>query len=274
MARTVSCRDDKGTTASGDDGLGLPDCGETWEHFRRSRSASARNSLIERYMPLVRAISGRLIVDLPSSVLFEDLVSAGTFGLMDAIERYDPKLGSRFETYCALRIRGAMLDELRTLNWVPRMQCHRAGKVRAAICALKGELGRAPTSHEIARHSGLKLRDVARAPKADHRHVSLTNTAEETDEKWIGNTLEARGLYDPVDVLQEKELRDLLAEEIRRLPQPDRLVVMLYYFEELTMRQIGEVLNVTESRVCQIHAEILARLQQRLTDLDECRPSP
>ena len=234
-------------------------------------SAKTRDGLIERYMPLVRTISARLASDMPSSVQIEDLVSAGTFGLMDAIERYDSKLGTRFETYCAVRVRGAILDELRYLNWLPRTQCVRATKVGAAVASLKGELGRAPTLHEIARKTGLKVQEIERAPRNTHGQVSLMSPPADSDDKSLRrvDVIAAKGICDPADVLQEKERRALLGDEIRRLPQAQRLVVMLYYFEELTMKQIGQVLDVTESRVCQMHAEILKRLQQRLVELDE-----
>ena len=132
--------------------------------FRTPRTSKARNALVERYLPLVRGVAQRLSIALPSSVDADDLVSAGTFGLMDAIRRFDPTLGTRFETYCAVRIRGAMLDELRHLNWVPRMQCTRVAKVGAATAMLKSELGRQPTPDEIARKSGLRLSEIKKTP--------------------------------------------------------------------------------------------------------------
>lgn len=245
-----------------------------WARFRRSRSAKSRNALVERYMPLVRMISGRIASELPSSVEVGDLASAGTFGLIDALERYDPNLGSRFETYCAVRIRGAILDELRYLNWMPRLQSARAAKVGSATAALKGELGRAPTVHEVARKAGLKVREVTNAPTNSHTHLSLTSGPPgRNDNKAMRciDILQAQGLCDPAELLQEKERRDLLAREVRKLPQAERLLVMLYYFDELTMKQIGDVLKVTESRVCQMHAGILETLQQRLGELREPR---
>lgn len=273
MGRTVSCR--KGKPAAKARRVEEPDASadpaEVWEWFHRSRSGKSRNRLIEEYMPLVRAVSARLAAELPSSVDPEDLISAGTFGLMDAIERYDPELGARFETYCSVRIRGAILDELRHLNWVPRMQCARAAKVGVAMAALHGELGRVPTVREIAHKTGLKVRDINNASKNGSKHVSLTSppaSGEGTGMRHI-DVIEAAGLHDPADLIQEKERRDILDREVRKLPEADRLLVILYYFEELTMKQVGEVLNVTESRVCQMHAQILSLLQQRLAEFDE-----
>lgn len=273
MVRTASCS--KGKPAARTRRVKEPDASagsaEVWEWFRRSRSGKSRNRLIEKYMPLVRAVSARLAAELPNSIDPEDLVSAGTFGLMDAIERYDPELGTRFETYCSVRIRGAILDELRHLNWVPRMQCARAAKVGVAVAALQGELGRVPTAFEIADKTGLKVRDVNNASKNGNRHVSLTSppvSGADTGMRHI-DVIEAGGLHDPAELMQEKERRAILDREVRKLPEPDRLLVVLYYFEELTMKQVGEVLNVTESRVCQMHAQILSLLQQRLAEFDE-----
>jgi len=254
--------------------VGPSDLGDMWARFRRSRTARSRNPLVEKYMPLVRAISGRLAAELPHSVRVEDLVSAGTFGLMDAIERYDTELGTRFESYCAVRIRGAILDELRHLNWVPRMQCSRAARVDAAVAELRGELGHIPTPKEVARKTGLKLAEVRSTRGGDHRHLSLTDgpAGGEAGAMRHIDVIEAENVCDPASVLQEKEQRDILAGEVRKLPAPERLLVMLYYFDELTMKQIGKVLDVTESRVCQMHAEILARLQQRLSEFNESSP--
>lgn len=271
MAKTVSCREGETGAKARRAAVAAPDHpDEVWKRFRRSRSAQSREELIEQYMPLVRAVSARLAAELPNSVDPDDLISAGTFGLMDAIERFDPKLGTRFETYCSVRIRGSILDELRQLNWVPRMQCTRAAKVNMAIAALRGELGRTPTPREIARKAGLKVRDVENVSKGANKQVSLTSSPDRHDEgvRHI-DVLQAAGHLDPAALIQQKEQRDILDREVRKLPTPERLLVILYYFEELTMKQVGEVLNVTESRVCQMHAEVLSLLQQRLAELDE-----
>jgi len=264
MGRTASAKEAESPAG--------PSLDSMWAGFRKSKSAQFKNALIERYMPLVRAISGRIAADLPSSVDSEDLVSSGTFGLMDAIERYDPDLGTRFEGYCAVRVRGAILDELRHLNWVPRLQSTRATKVGAAQQALKGELGRAPTPQEVARKTGLNVRDVNNLSQKGRKQLSLTAELRDgRSEKSLRrmDIVEANRLCDPAELLQERERRDILAREVRKLPKAERLLVMLYYFDELTMRQVGEVLNVTESRVCQMHSGVLSRLQQRLRELDE-----
>jgi RNA polymerase sigma factor for flagellar operon FliA len=244
-----------------------------WNDYHRTNSDDARNRLVEAYAPLVRVVATRLAADLPDSVQLDDLVSVGMFGLMDAIERYNPRRGARFETYCAVRIRGAMLDELRQLNWAPRQQSSRSAKIGSATQSLVGELGRQPTEEEIAERCGLSERQV-RSIGQTARHVSMSAALgddQEGDGMHAIEVLEASGVYDPVDLLEERERREVLAREVQRLGPSERLVVMLYYFEELTLREIGEVLGLTESRVCQIRSAVLQRLKQRLAELEEAR---
>jgi RNA polymerase sigma factor FliA len=240
-----------------------------WGAYLHSRAPEVRNQLVEHYMPLVRAASNRMAAELPNSVQIEDLVSVGTFGLMDAIDRFDPLYGVRFETYCSLRIRGAILDELRSLNWKPRLRSSRSGKVEAVIDSLIAELGRVPTELEIAERAGLKPHQVRSISPNAARQISLSGNSDDRYRSDGFNNVAAASVCDPFDVLSEKECRDMLSREVNGLPRTQRLIVMLYYFDELTMKQIGQVLNVTESRVCQMHADILERLQQRLGDLNE-----
>lgn len=242
-----------------------------WSSFRRSRSTVLRNTIVEKYMPLVNTICTRIASELPPTVRIEDLVSAGTFGLMDAIDKYDHRRNASFETYCNWRIRGAVLDELRSLNWIPRAQHNRSIKIGVAIRDLRSELGRLPTPVEIAQKTGLNVQQI-NAVKAEHKQYSLRNAvAEDSDAVAVEERLAGKMAHDPATLVEEKECRDMLVAEIKGLGKPERLLVMLYYYEELTMRQIGEVLNVTESRVCQMHSEILARLQQRLREFREER---
>lgn len=214
-------------------------------------------------MPLVKSIAGRIGAGLPASIRTEDLISAGTFGLMDAIAKFNPKLGASFGTYCSVRIRGAILDELRNLNWVPHVQSTRAAKVSAAVNELRHELGRIPTPAEIAGKTGMSIADIKKAVGPRFQNMPSP------DEELPSEGFLAATFCDPVELLELKESRELLAKEIRKLAKTERLIIMLYYFEELTMRQIGELLNLTESRVCQIHADIIALMQQRLKELDE-----
>lgn len=208
-------------------------------------------------MPLAHAVCGRIAAGLSGTVPVEDLFGSASLGLMDAIERYDPGMGTRFETYCAVRIRGAVLDELRYLRAASRTPTSRA----KAASTKRGALmlhSRTTNSNATVKHIG--------------PCVSLSTPRSEPEDVRQIDIIEARDACDPAVLLQEKERRDLLAREVRRLRTTERLLVMLYYFDELTMKQIGQLLNVTESRVCQMHTEILERLQQRLAELDESRP--
>jgi RNA polymerase sigma factor for flagellar operon FliA len=245
---------------------------DVWDTFRKTGSPKARDALIERYLPLVGLVARRVAAALPGSVQFDDLVGAGCFGLIDAIKRFDPAVGARFETYCSVRVRGAMLDELRHAAWKPRSRV--AGQVGEAKEAMRSRLGRTPTFAELARVTGLSLEQVRRASRRSVSHLSLTGqVADEVGEDMRPiNILEADGTWDPAALLQEKERRATLEEEVRRLPGPERHVVILYYYEGLTMKQIGRVLKVSESRVCQMHSDILGRLHQRLNEFDDTRP--
>ncbi len=209
-------------------------------------------------MPLAHAVCSRIAVELAGTVPVDDLLSAAAFGLMEAIERYDPGMGAQFETYCAVRIRGAVLDELRYLHTVPRIRTTRNDRIAADRSA--------PRSPHRPEGAGA-------TPRRTRSCISLSASHTEHEDVRQVDIIEARDVCDPAVLLQEKERRDLLAREVRRLPAAERLLVMLYYFDELTMKQIGQLLNVTESRVCQMHAGILERLQQRLAERDESRPS-
>jgi len=247
---------------------GTRDQSRLWSAFRRSKSTALRNTIIEKYMPLVNTVCSKLATELPGNVRFDDLVSAGTCGLMDAIEKYDHRRNTSFETYCNWRIRGAVLDEIRNLNWIPRAQHNRSIQISMAIRDLRSELGRIPTPAEIAHRTGLNIRQVnEQAKKKEYafRHERVDNP----DAVAVEDTFEGNMTHDPAALVEEKECRNILAAEIKQLDSTERLIVMLYYYEELTMRQIGEVLTVTESRVCQMHSEIIARLQQRLRELRE-----
>ena len=248
-----------------------PEQSSMWSSFRRSRSTVLRNAIVEKYMPLVNTICAKLATELPANVRFEDLVSAGTCGLMDAIEKYDHRRNTSFETYCNWRIRGAVLDELRSLNWIPRAQHNRSVKIGTAVRDLRSELGRLPTPVEIARKTGLNVRQVNTAKTERKQYLFGHAGAENPDAVAVAENFEGKMTHDPAALVEEKECRDILAAEIKQLGKAERLLVMLYYYEELTMRQIGEILSVTESRVCQMHSEILARLQQRLREFHEER---
>jgi RNA polymerase sigma factor for flagellar operon FliA len=240
-----------------------------WREFRRTGDKGLRDRLILTYAPLVKYVAGRLGSGLPAHVDEGDLVSYGLLGLISAIERYDPDRDIKFETYAIMRIKGAIIDELRALDWVPRSVRARARQIERAIGELEAKLGRAPTDEEIAGKIGLSveeleesLTDISRSSIA--ALDELWSVSGEGDQVSLLDTLEDESGPRPTEALDETELRETMADAISRLPEREKLVITLYYYEELTLREIGEVLGVTESRVSQLHTKAVLRLRSRL----------
>ncbi len=240
-----------------------------WREYRRTGERSLRDRLIVAYSPLVKYVAGRLGSGLPAHVEEADLVSYGLLGLIGAIERYDPERDIKFETYAMMRIRGAIIDELRALDWVPRSVRSRAREIERAIAELESKLGRAPEDDEIAAKIGIttdelesSLTDISRSSIA--ALDELWSTGADGDEMSLLDTIEDTDSIQPAAALDETEAREALADAIARLPEREKLVVTLYYYEELTLREIGEVLGVTESRVSQLHTKAILRLRSRL----------
>jgi RNA polymerase sigma factor for flagellar operon FliA len=240
-----------------------------WLEFRRSGDQGLRDRLILTYAPLVKYVAGRLGSGLPSHVEDSDLVSYGLLGLIGAIERYDPERDIKFETYAMARIKGAIIDELRSLDWVPRSVRSRAREIERAIAELEAKLGRAPSDEEIADRLGLSAEELEESLTDISRSTigaldELWSVSGEGDQVSLLDTIEDTSGPRPSDALDETELRETLADAIARLPEREKIVVTLYYYEELTLREIGEVLGVTESRVSQLHTKAVLRLKARL----------
>ena len=240
-----------------------------WREYRRTGAKDLRDRLIVMYSPLVKYVAGRLGSGLPAHVDEGDLVSYGLLGLIGAIERYDPERDIKFETYAIARIRGSIIDELRALDWVPRSVRSRAREIERAIANLEAKLGRAPTDEEISAKVGItteeleeSLTDIARSSIA--ALDELWSVSGEGDQVSLLDTLEDPDSVRPADALDETELREILGDAISRLPEREKLVITLYYYEDLTLREIGEVLGVTESRVSQLHTKAILRLKARL----------
>jgi RNA polymerase sigma factor for flagellar operon FliA len=240
-----------------------------WQELRRTNDKAVRDRLILTYAPLVKYVAGRLGSGLPAHVDDADLVSYGVLGLIDAIERYDPDREIKFETYAMTRIRGAIIDELRALDWVPRSVRSRAREIERAIGELEARLGRAPDDEEIAAKIGIStdeleesLTDISRSSIA--ALDELWSVSSEGDQVALLDTIEDESGPQPETALDETETREALANAISRLPERESLVITLYYYEELTLREIGEVLGVTESRVSQLHTKAVLRLKSRL----------
>jgi RNA polymerase sigma factor for flagellar operon FliA len=243
-----------------------------WLEYRRTGDQALRDRLILTYAPLVKYVAGRLGSGLPAHIDDGDLVSYGLLGLISAIDRFDPERDIKFETYAIARIRGAIIDELRALDWVPRSVRARARQIERAIGELEAKLGRAPTDEEIAAKVGItveeledSLTDISRSSIA--ALDELWSVSGEGDQVSLLDTLEDPGSAKPSEALDEAEVKETLADAISRLPEREKIVVTLYYYEELTLREIGEVLGVTESRVSQLHTKAVLRLKSRLTGI-------
>jgi len=243
---------------------------QLWREYRRSGDQGIRDRLILTYAPLVKYVAGRLGSGLPAHVDEGDLVSYGLLGLIAAIERYDPDRDVKFETYAIARIKGSILDELRAMDWVPRSVRSRAREIERAIADLESKLGRAPSDEEIATKVGISqeeledsLTDISRSSIAALDEL-WTVSGSGGDQIALIDTIEDESVPDPQSAMSATEMKEAIADAIARLPEREKLVVTLYYYEDLTLREIGEVLGVTESRVSQLHTKAILRLKARL----------
>ncbi len=238
-----------------------------WKEFKRDTSnQELRNQLMERYFPLVKYNGERIWQRLPDGVELDDLISAGVFGLMDAITAYDLSRGVKFETYCVPRIRGAMLDELRSMDWVPRLVRSKASKLNDATKKLEAKLGRAPTQIELAERLELSIKELEKMIRDANavNLISLNKKWYETDSyKDVReiDVLEDKRGEDPTRRIYKNDLMRLVTKGLNR---NERLIIILYYYEELTMKEIGATLDLSESRVSQMHSSIVQRLQKQL----------
>ncbi|MEM1449723.1 MAG: FliA/WhiG family RNA polymerase sigma factor [Planctomycetota bacterium] len=243
---------------------------EIWEHYQKARGAKdvqkierIRNVLMERHFPLVKYIAERLLQTLPKSIELDDLVSAGLFGLMDAIRGFDPDRGIKFKTYCTTRIRGSILDQLRSQDWVPRLVRLKASRIDKALQRLTGIFGREPTHAELARELEMDHQELATELQSASAKAmySLSDKWEDRDDDSSMekvDVLEDKKSIDPLGVLNRDDMMGFLT---RSLTQKERFIIEQYYQVGHTMREIGEMLNLTESRVCQIHSNVMSRLK-------------
>ena len=238
-----------------------------WTQYKATGERALRNRLMEKYLPLVKYTADRLSAKLPSEVDVDDLVSAGIFGLLDAIEAFDMNRGVKFETYCSPRIRGAILDELRTMDWVPRLVRSRAHKLESVTKILRAELGRLPSDDEIAHKLSISRGELDKLVR-DATAISLISLSrkfydnDSSRELQEIDGLEDRTSDDPVFDLQNRDIRDLIMTNLNRA---ERLIIVLYYYEQMTMKEIGVTLDLSESRVSQMHSSILNRLMNLLS---------
>ncbi len=243
-----------------------PDIEEIWEQFHKTGGDYFRNLLMENYRHLVKYTADRLHSKLPDKVELDDLISAGNFGLMDAIDAFDPDRGVKFETYCSPRIRGSILDELRSMDWVPRLVRARASQLSRATQSLETNLGRKPTEKETAAAMELDTEQFNRIQR-DANATSLvslnTNFNDSDGDKDIReiDVIKDKKSQNPLIEAQKRDLKNLLTKGLTRA---ERLIVVLYYYEEMTMKEIGATLDLSESRVSQMHSSIVARLKAQM----------
>jgi len=242
------------------------DISRIWESFHKNHDDLSRNLLLEHYRYLVKYCAERLHSKLPDKVELDDLISAGTFGLMDAIDAFDPERGVKFETYCSPRIRGSILDELRHMDWVPRLVRARAHRLARARQALEAQLGRPPSETEIAEELNIdmeafyRLQQDANAVGVTSLNTKYSEGDGEKDVREIDIIKDTRS-ENPLTETQKRDLKNLLTKGLTRA---ERLIVVLYYYEEMTMKEIGVTLDLSESRVSQMHSSIVARLKAQM----------
>jgi RNA polymerase sigma factor FliA len=241
---------------------------DIWKQYQKASTEEFRNYLMEKYLPLVRYNAERIHTRLPDEVDVEDLMSAGVFGLMDAIDAFDLSRKVKFETYCAPRIRGAILDELRSMDWVPRLVRHRSGRVEQARQEIEKKTGKPATDDEVARLLNVEGEELEKITR-DSKAVSTRSLSARTFASDNGSGREVREIdvirdetqTSPTTEIQGKDLKDLLTKGLSR---SERLIIILYYYEAMTMKEIGSTLDLSESRVSQMHSSILARLKAQM----------
>jgi len=245
---------------------------DLWRRYKERGDREARDRLILAYAPLVKYVAGRMGSGLPSHIDEADLISYGLLGLISAVERFDPSRDIKFETYAVSRIKGAIIDELRSLDWVPRSVRAKARDIEKAVAVLEHRLQRAPTDQEIADELGMTVEEFqdALTQISNTSIVALDElwqiSGSDGDQTALIDTIEDPKAKDPSRMLDLSELKARLAAAIDALPKREKLVIALYYYENLTLREIGEVLGVTESRVSQLHTKAILRLKARLRD--------
>ena len=243
---------------------------ELWLEYKKTRSPQLRDKFIRQYMPLVKYVAGKLAVGMPGSVEFDDLVGFGQFGLLDAIEKFDPGKNVKFKTYAVTRIRGAIFDELRQLDWVPRSVRQKSREIEDTIVDLESKLGRTATDAEIAEKMGVSEAEYQQTVmKVSGTSVLSLNdvwySGNDNDHMSIGDSIESPSSLNPDVIVEREEIRKVIVEAINE--EKEKMVIVLYYHEDLTFKEIGQVLEVSESRISQLHTRANLRLRAKLTNL-------
>jgi RNA polymerase sigma factor for flagellar operon FliA len=245
---------------------------ERWLEYRKTRNPGLREAFIKQYAPLVKYVAGKIAMGMPNNVEFDDLVGFGVFGLIDAIDKYDPEKNVKFKTYAVTRIRGAIFDELRQIDWVPRSVRQKTREIEAAISSLEAQLGRTASDQEVAASLGMNEDEYLKTiQKISGTSILSLNdvwfSGDEKDRVSIVDSIESPSSLNP-DVMVEKEvMRQVIITAINELPDKEKKILILYYYEDLTLKDIGRVLKVTESRVSQLHTKAILHLRSKLTNI-------
>jgi RNA polymerase sigma factor for flagellar operon FliA len=242
-----------------------------WENYKKTMNPDTRDKMLNEYLPLVKNVAGRMAMGFPKSVELNDLISTGVIGLIEAFNNYDPSRGVKFETYAVPRIRGAILDELRALDWVPRSTRAKSREIERAMTKLENLLGRSPSEMELAKQLNISTDELLSALD-DVSSTTLMSLDElicrEDDNRQVPRieTIQNKAVKNVLNDLERGELRMFLINAISTLSEQERLVVALYYYEELTLKEIGEVMLISESRVSQIHTKAVLRLRAMIRE--------
>jgi RNA polymerase sigma factor for flagellar operon FliA len=245
---------------------------ELWQQYQKTRDPAIREAFIKQYAPLVKYVAGKVAMGMPHNVEFDDLVGFGVFGLIDAIDKYDPEKNVKFKTYAVTRIRGAIFDELRQIDWVPRSVRQKTREIESAVSSLEAQLGRTATDQEIASSLGMDETEYLKTiQKISGTSILSLNdvwfSGDENDKVSIGDSIESPSSLNPDVMVMNDEIRRVIVEAINELPDKEKKILVLYYYEDLTLKDIGRVLEVTESRVSQLHTKAILHLRSKLTNI-------
>jgi RNA polymerase sigma factor for flagellar operon FliA len=245
---------------------------ELWKLYKKTKDPKVREHFVNQYAPLVKYVAGKIAIGMPQNVDFDDLVGYGVFGLLDAIEKFDPNKDIKFKTYAVTRIRGAIYDELRSIDWVPRSVRQKAKELERVIGKLENRLGRSATDEEIANELSISVKElhtlILKISGASILSLSdVWFVGDESDRVSVMETIESPKSLNPDVIVEREEIKNIIVKAINELPDKEKKVLILYYYEDLTLKEIGEVLQVTESRISQLHTKAIMRLRSKLMNI-------
>jgi len=244
---------------------------ELWVMYKKNKDTKIRDAFIRQYAPLVKYVAGKVMVGMPKNVEFDDLVGYGTFGLLDAIEKFDPKQNVKFKTYAVTRIRGSILDELRSSDWVPRSVRQKNRDFEEAVGVLEAQLGRPASDMEIANYLNMDESEYSKMllKISSTSVLSLQDVwfGDDNDKMSIGDVIESPASLNPDVIVEREDIRRIIIDVIKTLPDKEKKIIILYHYEDLTLKEIGQVLEITESRVSQLHTKAMAHIRSKLTNV-------